>query len=108
MSAWYVKQNDSAGTIEATLVDEDEVAVDLTGATVRFHMRKAGAASAKVNAAATIVTAASGIVRYSWVSGDTDEAGVFSAEWEVTFSGGGRQTFPNWQDDTVTVTAELA
>lgn len=92
---FYVKQNDTAPSIRATLKDGDDDAIDLTGASVRFHMRSIGGTSAKVDSAATVVTAASGIVQYDWVAADTDTVGTYQAEFEVTYSDTRIETFPN-------------
>lgn len=92
---FYVKQNDTAPSIRATLKDGDDDAIDLTGASVRFHMRSIGGTSAKVDSAATVVTASSGIVQYDWVAADTDTVGTYQAEFEVTYSDTRIETFPN-------------
>lgn len=81
----------------------DGAAVDLTGASLRFRMRKDGASANAVDAVATIVTPASGIVEYAWAEGDTSTPGVYTAEWEVTFAGGLAET---WQE-TLEVKAAL-
>jgi hypothetical protein len=94
--AFYIKQNDTSPSIRATLKDGDEVPIDLTGATVRFHMRSIGGSSAKVDADATVVLpATAGIVQYDWDNGDTDTVGTYQAEFEVTLAGGAVETFPN-------------
>jgi hypothetical protein len=90
-----MKQNDTSPDIEVDLVDANEEAVNLTGATIKFFTRVEPKGAVKVNgSAATIVTATAGTVKYSWVSGNTDTADDYEAEFEVTFSGGGVQTFP--------------
>jgi hypothetical protein len=70
--------------------------VDLTGATgVRFIMKTSPAAgSATVDAAATVVTAASGIVEYAWGPTDTTTSGIYVIEFEVNWAGE-KQTFPS-------------
>lgn len=92
---FYIKQNDTSPAIQATLKDVDGVAVNLAGATVRFHMRKQGATTAKVDAAAVIVDDAEGIVRYNWTAADTNTVGTYQAEFEVTYTDNTVETFPN-------------
>ena len=93
--AFFIKQNDTSPSLRAILKDGDEIAINLTGATVRFHMRTVGGATATVDADASIVTAESGIVQYIWDAADTTTVGSYQAEFEVTFPGGAVETFPN-------------
>lgn len=92
---FYIKQNDTSPAMLATLQDANSTAIDLTSADVRFHMRTIGGTSAVVDAAAVIVTAASGLVRYDWQAADTASIGSYQAEFEVTYSDGSVETFPN-------------
>lgn len=107
MSDFYIKQGDTLPALQATLKDADDAAVNLTGATVRFHMRLPGATSLTVDGAAEIVTAASGIVKYVWQAGDTDEPGAYEAEFEVTFDDDTILTFPNSENLSILVFAEV-
>jgi len=93
--AFYVKQNDTSPFMLATLKDANEVAVDLTGASVRFHMRAVGASQVTVDADAVVTDAEAGIVKYEWDAADTDTVGSYQAEFEVTFVSGDIETFPN-------------
>jgi len=100
MADFVIKQNCLEPDLEATLKDASGTGIDLTAATgVRFHMRKKGASTAKVDAAATIVTAASGSVKYSWASGDTDTYGAYYGEFEITWNTGEKEIVPNDEDD---------
>lgn len=108
MAEFYVKQGDVGRLIETQLLDATNTPINLTGATVAFHMRRDQDASAKVSAAATVVSAASGTVSYTWTGTDTDTAGVYKADWRVTLSGGATLTVPTHLYDTVYVDAKLA
>ena len=50
-----------------------------------------------VNTAATVVTAASGTVRYDWAAGDTDVVGKFRGEFVATLASGRDVTVPNFE-----------
>lgn len=65
-------------------VYSDGTTPDLTGATVRFVMTPRGSLTAKVDAAATIV---SGAFQYAPTSGDVDTAGLYDVVWRVTRAG---------------------
>lgn len=93
---FYIKQNDTNPALKATLKDGDGTVINLTDASVRFHMRKVGNDTSVVDAAATIVSpATSGIVQYAWTGSDTANTGLYSAEFEITYGDGKIETFPN-------------
>lgn len=91
---FYIKKGDTSPAIEGTLLDGNGDAVNLTGATLAFIYKRTDDAL-PVERVATIVTAASGTVKYEWVEEDTATATYMTAEWEVTFQGGFIATFPN-------------
>ena len=95
----YWKQNDTAPAIAEQLLDGAGTPVVLTGASVKFMAWGQGDAAVKVNAAATITDAATGKVSYTPTALNTDTPGDYLVEWQVTFSGGAIETFPNadWQ-----------
>lgn len=92
---FYIKQNDTSPAMLATLQDANGSAVSLVGASVRFHMRSVNGGNPVVDAAATIVTPASGLVRYNWLAADTNTVGTYQAEFEVTYADTSIETFPN-------------
>lgn len=95
MADFYIKRGDRLPKISSTLKDAAGAAVNLTGAAVKFQMKKIGASARKVDTAATVVgQAEDGKVEYAWGATDTDETGMFEAEWEVAI-GGLIQSFPN-------------
>ncbi len=69
-------------------------ALDLTGYTVTFTMRNAATGVAKVSAAsATVVTAASGLVRYTFSESDVNTPGKYWGVFTAS-SGGAEASFP--------------
>lgn len=66
-------------------------------ATAKFIMTRRGDTTPTVNAPAAIVDAALGKLQYDWIEGDTDKAGVYNAEFEVTYGDGRKLTVPNFE-----------
>jgi hypothetical protein len=75
---------------------------------VEFHAWFPGDAAVKINAAGTITDAPNGRVSYTPTSTDTNTIGDMMGEWQVTFSGGAIETFPNWRHLKVRVTNDIA
>lgn len=92
--SFNIKRNDRSPALSAVLEAPAGSPIDLTGTSVMFFMVLDGASSPKVSAAATLVDAANGSVEYDWLGTDTDTAGLYRAEFQVTFAGGVKRTFP--------------
>lgn len=106
--AFYIKQNDTSPALQATLKNASDEAVNLTGCSVRFHMRQVGETTAKVDAAATIASPLAGTVYYNWSASDTDTIGSFEAEFEVTYIGSEIESFPNNRFISVEITDDIS
>ena len=107
MADFTLKAHDRLPAIQATLLT-DGAPVDLTTATgVKFIMKSSVGSVIKVNSAATVVTAPSGVVRYDWLAVDTDTPGSYQAEWQVTWANGKPQTFPTTTYHTIDILADL-
>ncbi len=99
---FFIKQNDTSPALEAFLQDSRGRPVNVTGATVVFHMRLASDLTVKINGASvTISSATQGHVSYTFTAANTDTAGNYEGEFQVTFSDGSIETFPN--DDYIKV-----
>lgn len=90
-----IKRNDRRPSILGDLYEPDGTPALLTGATVKFLGKQRGAAKT-IGGNATIVTATAELsrVRYDWQTTDTDTAGDFDCEWEVTDGAGKKETYP--------------
>lgn len=109
MADFSIKRGDTEPALAATLEDDEGNPVDLTNVNgVDFHMKDPRESGTKVDAAATVTDGANGVVEYRWASGDTDTPGEYDAEFEVTYSGGGVETFPNDGFLTVKVLEDIA
>lgn len=93
MPKFPIKRNDTSPAIKVQCTDSTGTAIDLSGASVSFHMTDDG--DTIVNSSATIMDASNGKVKYEWSDGDTDSAGRYQAEFEVTYSDSSVETFPN-------------
>lgn len=104
--AFSIRQNDTSPSLQALLRDADRNPIDLSGASVRFHMKVVGG-PVKVDQLMTIVDENNGVVQYDWVTGDTDTVGTYYVEFEVTYADSSVETFPNKGNLTVNVVKEL-
>ena len=105
-----IKQNDTAPDLEGICRDGNGSPVDLTGATVVFHMRLAPAGTVKVTSGVmgAVGNAVRGRQRYTWTASDTDTAGLYEGEVQVTFTNGKVRTFPPDGYFTVSIVDDIA
>lgn len=87
-----IKQGDTRHAIRATLKTVNGVPVDLTNARIVFkmHSRYVGTL---INREATYE--GNGKVHFVFENGETDKAGMYEAEFEVTYTDGRVETFPH-------------
>ena len=92
MDAFHIKRGDTSPAIRFALEPETVV---LAGATVRFQMRARNGAVLMDVAALVVTATGTPTVEYSWQAGDTATAGLYEAEFRVTYADGKIETFPN-------------
>ena len=85
MATFMMTRGDSSPAMRYALPD----GVNLEGATVVFNMPPV-----LVRAPAQVARVSPPTVQYDWQPGDTAGAGLYRAEFEVTFAGGRVETFP--------------
>jgi len=108
-ASFYIKQNDTAPTIEAVLTDSAGKAKSLANVqTVAFNMVDENGNVVVDHGAGFVVSAIRGIAAYKWEPGDTATVGVHKAEFEVTYTNGQVETFPNTGYINVIIKAQLA
>jgi len=99
-----IKTSDTSSRLQATLEDSTGAAVTIQSATIKLNLRPiTNAGTLALHGVATNnqvgdgSDGSKGKVFYNWGTADTLTlgAGWFTGEWEVTFGGGGIQTFPN-------------
>ena len=105
---FYIKQNDTKPIISATLINVDGSVANLTGASIAFKMRKSGETSSTVDSSATIASASTGEVAYSWIASNTQTVGSYEGEFQVTYADGGIQTFPNSRYIEIEIVDDIA
>jgi hypothetical protein len=105
--AFRIKTNDTSPKLSVTLTDALGTPIGLAGCAARFHMKAFGASSLKIDAVADIEDVVNGIVEYSWQAGDTDTAGTYYGEIEVTYGDATVETFPNNGYFTIIIKEDL-
>lgn len=112
VAQWNWKRHDTAPALPG-IIENATGAVDLTGASVKFIMVAADTngnpvtGTPKIDAAATVTDATTGAVEYQPVTGDTDTAGWYLGEFEVTFASTNKETFPDPGYIVILITADL-
>jgi len=104
--AFSIKQNDTSPSLQATLKDAQLNPINLHGAVVMLHMKSIDG-TIKIDTQMTVVDDEGGIVQYDWQTGDTDTVGTYYIEFEVTYTDGAVETFPNNGNKVVSVVREL-
>lgn len=92
---FYWTQGDLAPVLNRVLYDSDGVVVPLLDATVTFRMEDAAGNVVIDDASADIIDEDGGEVEYEPVDGDTDNPGMYSGSFRVTYLSGDPQTFPS-------------
>jgi hypothetical protein len=94
---FHLAQFDRAPALRATILHEDGLtAVDLTGAAVVMRMQRADKTGPVLGGPCSLVgDPAVGVAQYDWQAADTQEPGIYRAEWVVTLASGRVLTWPH-------------
>lgn len=106
---FVIRQGDTIPRLTGTLTDGNGDPVDVTDATVLLHLHGLTVENDLVlNAEIDGDADDDNVVFYDWATEDTEEAGYYSGEWQVTFDNGQVQTFPNDSIFLVQVAEQVA
>ena len=111
MADFSIKQNDLLPVLEAVLQDVSGNPVDLNAASsIVFHLREEKGSTLKITDGIVVTDAnpTTGKVTYAWVGTDTNTVGLFLGEFEVTWAGAKKQTFPSIGYISISVIDDLA
>jgi len=108
-ATFYIKQNDTAPTIEAALTDSNGRRKSMaTASNVKFHMKDENGNILIQDGVGNVNNPAKGIVAYEWQAGDTANTGMHNAEFQIEYDNGQVETFPNTGYIKVIIKDELA
>jgi hypothetical protein len=103
MSEFTLKRGDSRPVLVRQLLDGSLLPIDLTDADAVYFLMELKASThdgtPAVRALCTIPDAAQGIVQWTPTTSDTQVAGQYDAEFEITWASGEVETIPNGQVD---------
>lgn len=101
-----IKRNDTSPALRWELEDPD---TNLAGASVVFNMKNTvtGALVIDRGTAEVVAGADRPTLGYNWAEGDTVVAGLYEAEFEITFADESVETTPNSENIVVKVMVDL-
>lgn len=101
-----IKRNDTSPAIRWELEDPD---TNLAGATVVFNMKRSSDGEMVIERGAAEVVAGADrpTLGYNWAEGDTEVAGLYEAEFEITFADESIETTPNFENIVVKIGVDL-
>lgn len=101
---FYIKRGDTSPAIMYELPKD----MNLAFAEVKIKMRNRRTKEMKIDrSAASIANTTPAIVYYDWTEADTDTAGIYDAEFEITYVDNTVETVPNNEYIVVVITEDL-
>ena len=111
MADFEIKQDDTwpplGDAVEPVVLSDARGVINLTGATVDFFA-KHESGTPIIEGACTILTAADGEIMYEWEAADTDTAGEYTFEFQITFGDGKKATVPTSGYKSLTIHPDIA
>jgi hypothetical protein len=89
-----LKRGDTRPSLRVQLLYKDNSKIDVAGATITFRFWKADEPSRLFSGSVTVEDAGESIVRYDWVSGDTNLEGDYEGEFMLDYGSGEVMSVP--------------
>ena len=101
-----IKRGDTSPALRWELANSEIV---LTGVSVVFNMKRIRDGVLVIDRGAAEVVAGVELptLGYNWKAADTDQAGLYEAEFEITFADQSVETYPNSENIVVKVVPDL-
>lgn len=102
--SFVIKQNNTSPALLATLQGPYGETINVQGSSVVLRLKNldTGVVTTK-----TMSINADNTVRYDWLGGDTGASGTYRCEFEVTYTDGTIETFPNDGAFSIVITPSL-
>ena len=94
MNEIVLKKSDILPVLETTISGANGV-IDLSNVTGTFFVYKQRFSGAMTIRSGTIVSATSGLVRYTWTNSDNLSVGPYFAEWRLYQTGAAMRSYPS-------------
>jgi hypothetical protein len=96
---FHIKRNDTLPVLKMQLIDRSclgsRVPFDLTGVSSATFTMKNSCGDIKIMAkTAQILSFSGGVIQYNWEEDDTNESGLFDAEFQLVYTDGKRLSIP--------------
>ena len=99
ITTFQIKQKDTLPALQINVKTrgylDSIVPFNLSAVTACTFSMMDSCGSLQISSVSAVISSISGgTIQYNWIDGDTDNTGVYKAEFELTFSGGTKITIP--------------
>ncbi len=109
MIDFYLKKGDTLPVFRAELLDADDNPVNINNSLITLHYTLRYPGSTVNTRSMDIVNPVSGLVQYTFTTGDTLTPGLYTAEIVATFTGTSQEmTFPPGSNLLLQVTEDIS
>lgn len=109
---FIIKQNDTLPALQMCVIGRgclnEKIPFDLTSVTgATFTMVDKEGCHKVIAQPAQIISASGGTIQYNWTADDTNEPGMFSGEFQLTFADGNKLSVPQTSPIQIEIPRDL-